>query len=133
MSDGVTVAQGPLEAFVLVRIQVGQPILPGERDENELSLADSAQNSAESESKSVRFPKVIRHRKSEATIYGKSKRYPFYRVVFRADGKRRMKSIPLLSRRTGNVCRSCSQCLGPDIHVGHVFARSTTAPVFLQR
>jgi hypothetical protein len=26
LSDGVTVAQGPLEAFVLVRIQVGQPI-----------------------------------------------------------------------------------------------------------
>src|SRR5262245_41456656 len=25
LSDGVTVAQGPLEAFVLVRIQVGQP------------------------------------------------------------------------------------------------------------
>ena len=25
MSGGVTVAQGPLEAFVLVRIQVGQP------------------------------------------------------------------------------------------------------------
>ena len=84
LSDGVTVAQGPLEAFVLVRIQVGQPILPGERDENELSLADSAQNSAESESKSARFPKIIRHRKSQATIYGKSKRYPFYRVVYRA-------------------------------------------------
>ncbi len=41
----------------------------------------------------MKFPKVIRHRKSEATIYGKSKLYPFYRVVYRADGKRRMKSI----------------------------------------
>jgi integrase len=48
---------------------------------------------AESERKTVRFPKAIRHRKSEATIYGKSKRYPFYRVVCRADGKRRMKSV----------------------------------------
>jgi hypothetical protein len=27
LSDGVTVAQGPLEAFVMVRIHVGQPIL----------------------------------------------------------------------------------------------------------
>jgi hypothetical protein len=26
LSDGVTVAQGPLEAFVMVRIHVGQPI-----------------------------------------------------------------------------------------------------------
>ncbi len=41
----------------------------------------------------MRFPKLIRHRRCEATIYGKSKRYPFYRVVYRADGKRRMKSI----------------------------------------
>jgi hypothetical protein len=28
LSDGVTVAQGPLEAFVMVRIHVGQPIFP---------------------------------------------------------------------------------------------------------
>jgi hypothetical protein len=45
----------------------------------------------------VRFPKVIRHRKSEATIYGKSKRYPFYRVVYRVAGKRRMKSVAAYS------------------------------------
>jgi hypothetical protein len=29
VSDGVTVAQGPLEAFVMVRIHVGQPISHG--------------------------------------------------------------------------------------------------------
>ena len=29
LSDGVMVAQGPLEAFVMVRIHVGQPILTG--------------------------------------------------------------------------------------------------------
>ena len=28
MSDGVMVAQGPLEAFVMVRIHVGQPTIP---------------------------------------------------------------------------------------------------------
>ena len=49
MSDGVTVAQGPLEAFVLVRIQVGQPILLGESATTEPSRTDSAQNSPESE------------------------------------------------------------------------------------
>ena len=37
MSDGVTVAQGPLEAFVMVRIHVGQPILP--RKEGEMRLS----------------------------------------------------------------------------------------------
>jgi hypothetical protein len=93
VSDGVTVAQGPLEAFVMVRIHVGQPFFTRESDQTELFRTDSAQNSTESESESVRFPKIIRHRKSEATIYGESKRYPFYRVVCRADGERRMKSI----------------------------------------
>ena len=63
------------------------------------SRTDSAQNSAESDTntKAMRFPKLIRHRKCEATLYGKSKRYPFYRVVYRADGKRRMKSIAAYS------------------------------------
>jgi len=29
----------------------------------------------------MRFPVIIRHRKAEAKIYGKSKNYPFYRVA----------------------------------------------------
>jgi len=41
----------------------------------------------------VRFPKVIRHRKSEVTIYGRKKSYPFYRLAFRVNGQRRMKSF----------------------------------------
>ena len=39
----------------------------------------------------MRFPKIIRHQKAEVTIYGKKKNYPFYRIIYRADGKRRMK------------------------------------------
>jgi integrase len=39
----------------------------------------------------VRFPKVIRHRKAEVTIYGRKKAYPFYRVAWRANGRRMMK------------------------------------------
>ena len=39
----------------------------------------------------MRFPKVIRHRKAEVTIYGKKKAYPFYRVAWRVNGQRRMK------------------------------------------
>ena len=31
LSDGVMVAQGPLEAFVMVRIHVGQPTSQGQR------------------------------------------------------------------------------------------------------
>jgi hypothetical protein len=41
----------------------------------------------------MRFPRTIRHRKAQATIYGKSKSYPFYRVAHRLRGKRFMKSF----------------------------------------
>jgi len=41
----------------------------------------------------MRFPKVITHRKAEATIYGKKDGYRFYRVAYRVDGQRRLKSF----------------------------------------
>ena len=41
---------------------------------------DSVQNPAESETRKLKFPKVIRHRKIEARIYGKSRGYLFYRL-----------------------------------------------------
>jgi hypothetical protein len=45
-----------------------------------LAVQISAQKPPESGAKSMRFPFIIRHRKAEARIYGKSKNYPFYRV-----------------------------------------------------
>jgi integrase len=46
----------------------------------------------------VRFPKVIRYRKAEATIYGRKPDYPFYRVAFYdATHKRRMKHFATYS------------------------------------
>ena len=45
----------------------------------------------------MRFPKTIKHRKAEATIYGRSKSYPFYRVAYHVDGHRRMKSFSTYS------------------------------------
>jgi len=41
----------------------------------------------------VKFPKVIRHRKAEVTIYGRKEAYPFYRLAYRVNGQRRMKSF----------------------------------------
>ena len=38
------------------------------------------------------FPVVVQHRKAEAKIYGKSDKYPFYRVAAYVGGKRRMAS-----------------------------------------
>ena len=40
----------------------------------------------------MRFPVIIRPRKSEVTIYGKTKNYGFYRVAAKVGGKRRMAS-----------------------------------------
>jgi integrase len=53
---------------------------------------DGAQKSPDSGGKPVRFPKVIKHRKAVAKIYGKSASYPFYRVCGYVSGKRRMES-----------------------------------------
>ncbi len=41
----------------------------------------------------MKFPKVIRHRKAEVAICGKRKSYPFYRLAYRVNGQRRMKSF----------------------------------------
>ena len=41
----------------------------------------------------MKFPQVIRHRKVEARIYGKSKCYPFYRLGYYVAGKRRTRSF----------------------------------------
>ena len=40
----------------------------------------------------MKFPKVIRHRKAEVTIYGKKKNYPFYRIAYRLAGKRYLRN-----------------------------------------
>jgi hypothetical protein len=54
------------------------------------SRTDSAQKTAESETPKMKFPKVIRHRRSEVTIYGKKSNYPFYRIAYRVAGKRHL-------------------------------------------
>jgi integrase len=50
----------------------------------------------------VKWPKRVKHRnKVFATIYRKSDRYPFYRVVYSVDGKRMMKSFAQYSGEAG--------------------------------
>ena len=52
----------------------------------------SAQDSAISKPK-MRFPVKVKHRRSEAKIYAKSKKYPYYRLAYRAAGKRIVRSF----------------------------------------
>jgi hypothetical protein len=41
----------------------------------------------------VRFPKTVRFRRVEATIYGRTKRYDFYRLAYYVSGKRVIRSF----------------------------------------
>ncbi|MBI4661960.1 MAG: tyrosine-type recombinase/integrase [Verrucomicrobia bacterium] len=52
-----------------------------------------AQKPAESEQRKVKFPQVIRHRRAEATIYGKSRQYPRYRLAYYVAGQRRLRTF----------------------------------------
>ncbi len=50
----------------------------------------------------MKWPKRLKHRnKVLATIYCKSKSYPFFRVVYCVDGHRRMKSFANYSGEEG--------------------------------
>jgi hypothetical protein len=57
------------------------------------SRTDSAQILAVSEPPKMKFPKVIRHRKAEVTIYGKKPNYPFYRIAYWVAGKRHLRNF----------------------------------------
>jgi integrase len=58
----------------------------------------ATQETAESESAKVKFPKRIKHRgRVLATVYGKSKGRDSYRVAWHIAGKRRMASFPSYS------------------------------------
>jgi hypothetical protein len=45
----------------------------------------------------MKFPVTIRHRRAEAVIYAKSESYPYYRMVYRAAGKRILRSFSTCS------------------------------------
>ncbi len=70
----------------------------------------------------MRFPKIIRHRKAEVTIYGKKPAYPFYRVAYRVDGKRRMKTFALYSE----ACKE-ADTLVKDLAIGSPVAALSPA------
>ena len=57
----------------------------------------SAQFLAETDCRKMRFPKIIKHRRFEATIYGKSENYPYYRVAYYAAGKRHARNFKTFS------------------------------------
>ncbi len=64
-----------------------------EIEENDICRTVTAQIEAATEKPNVRFPKAIRYRRVEATIYGKTKKYPFYRLAYYVAGRRVTRSF----------------------------------------
>ncbi len=58
---------------------------------------DLAQKAAESARRKVKFPQVIRHRRAETTIYGKSRQYSRYRLAYYVAGQRRLRTFATFS------------------------------------
>jgi integrase len=60
----------------------------------------------------MRFPMRIKHRGEKATIYGKSKAFPAYRIAWKVAGKRRMERFQTYSeakRRADAIVRELAQ------------------------
>ncbi len=75
---------------------------PKENEGAAVSRTGSALETPESEEKDVKWPYLVKRRnKVLATIYKKTDTYPFYRVVYRLDGKRMMKSFAKLNGDEG--------------------------------
>jgi integrase len=69
----------------------------GDIEENGNHRTVTAQILAGNNSPKVRFPKTTRFRRVEATIYRKTKKYPFYRLVYYVAGKRVTQSFKTYS------------------------------------
>ena len=75
---------------------VAPTILIEENAESLTFRTDSAHISGTSGRK-MKFPVIIKHRRSEATIYAKSEKYSYYRLAYSAAGKRIVRSFATYS------------------------------------
>ena len=72
---------------------VSRTIFAEENESFQKPDTDQTQNSVETGNRKVKFPQIIRHRKADATIYGKTPSYSRYRVSYRATGKRHLRTF----------------------------------------
>jgi hypothetical protein len=75
---------------------VAPTIFSKENEEGLTSRTDFAQN-LEASDRKMKFPFKVRHRRVEAVIYAKTQTYPYYRLMYRAAGKRIVRSFATLS------------------------------------
>ena len=68
----------------------------------------------------MRFPKTISHFGAEVKIYGKKKNYPFYRIVYRMAGKRKMEHFAKYAE-----AKKAAEKKAKEIHSGSVTSALT--------
>jgi integrase len=69
----------------------------------------------------MKFPVKVRFRKAEAKIYGKTEAYPFYRLAYKAGGKRHVRSF-----KTYNEARTAADSKVREIDKGSQSIALTT-------
>src|SRR5580698_7822239 len=89
------------------------PFYPPENGKLGTGDTNTTQKTLESEGGDMRFPMRIKHRgQILATLYGKSKAYPAYRLAWRVAGKRRMERFQTYSearRRADALVKELAQ------------------------
>jgi hypothetical protein len=75
---------------------------------------DSAQFPKEIEGRKMRFPKTIKHRRFAVTIYGKTKKYHYYRIAYYATGKRHIRNFKTFSEANNEAKRIVRDLAKPD-------------------
>ncbi|MBM3840905.1 MAG: hypothetical protein FJ398_23715 [Verrucomicrobia bacterium] len=81
----------------------------------------------------MKFPQVIRHRKAEATIYGKSRRYPRYRLAYYVAGQRRLRTFAVFSEAKAEAERIVRELAAGSQAAGLTGSQSRDALAALER
>jgi integrase len=82
---------------------------PGEFGGASESRTLSAQQFAETDGREVKFPVTVKHRHAKVKIYKKSKKYPFYRIAYRAAGGRVVRSFKTFGQARREAKRAAKQ------------------------
>ncbi|MDR3457546.1 MAG: site-specific integrase [Verrucomicrobiae bacterium] len=93
----------------------------------------TAQNDRQKGKPKVRFPKGIRFRKVEATIYGKKPKYPFYRLAYYVAGKRITRSFKTYTEAKTEAERKVREIAGGSLAAALTGAQSRDALAAFQR
>jgi len=81
----------------------------------------------------VKFPQIIRHRKVEATIYGKSEHYPRYRLAYYVAGQRKLRTFATYGEAKTEAERIVREVAGGSQSTALTSSQSLDALAALER